>query len=560
MLLETFHTVRDLPRLRDISAVLIRHGMGDLVHRLGVIRMLERAGQILHLQQPDHREWLDPAIRARMAMEELGPTFVKLGQVLATRADMFPPHWITEFEKLQSQVPPVAPELLLQELTSILGADPHTVFARFDPVPIGSASIAQVHRASLHDGTEVILKIRRPGIVGKVEADLRILQHLAGLIEKEFPDTQRYRPTLVVEQFSKSMRREMDLAMEARNLERFARNFHGHAFVVVPKVYWPWTSDRMNVQEWIDGIPGHDLAAAEAQGLDRRLLAKHGADAVLKMVLVDGYFHADPHPGNVFYLPNNRLAFVDFGMVGRLPHQRRDQIVDLLAALARRDERGILDVLLEWTDQPESIHEEKLAADIAEFQFNYEHLSLKEINFGTLLSDVVSIMREHSITLPADMTLLFKTLITLEGLGRQLDPKFQMVTHLTPFVRQIITARYQPKALLQRGQHGLMSGLGLLTGLPRDLGQLLKLVRRGKMTIDLDLKRLDHFGQQLNRSTNRLTLGIVTGALIIGSSIVMTVPFGPKLFGVSFMGFLGFTIAFLNSIWLIFSIMRSSKD
>jgi ubiquinone biosynthesis protein len=562
MLRETLNLMRDLPRIREIIATLARHGFGDLVRQLNVQRTFERAGERLDLPSdaaPGHTSTLEPAVRARQALEELGPTFIKLGQVMATRVDVFPPEWIAEFEKLQSKVPAVPFEELVPELTAAWGQPPEALFHDLDPTPIGSASIAQVHRAKLDDGTPVILKVRRPGVMAKIEADLRILHHLATLIEFEFPDARQYQPVRIAEQFAKSLKRELDLAVEAQNHRRFAANFADQAEIVIPEVYWDYTNERVNVQRFIAGVPGNDLALVDASGLDRKLLARRGADAVLKMILIDGYFHADPHPGNVIYLPGNRIAFIDFGMVGRLPAPRRDEIVDLLAALAARDAHGILNVLVDWSSDVD-IDEDKLADDIAEFMFNYERLALKDIRFGQLLNDVVAILREHHIALPSDLTLLFKALITLEGLGRQLDPDFQMVQHLTPFVRQVLLQRYAPAALLKKGRRGVAEMAALIGGLPRDLSRFVKAVRRGKARIDLDLKRLDHFGLQISRAGNRLTLGIVTGCLIIGSSIVMTVPAGPKLMGLPAFGFLGFMIAFLNSLWLIWSIWRSGKD
>ncbi len=550
--------MRDFPRLREISAIMIRHGMGDLIQRLGIPGMLERAGQFLHMPVNPEREDIPAPVRVRQALEDLGPSFIKLGQVLATRVDVFPAEWITEFERLQSEVPPVPFTELEGELTNALGQSPREIFADLDPIPVGSASIAQVHRARLPSGEQIILKIRRPGIVAKIEADLRILRQLAKLVELEFPETRRYQPTSMVDEFARSLMRELDLAIEARNVDRFRQHFTDEPSIVIPKIYWQWTSSILNVQSFIDGIPGNNLPAVDAAGLDRRQLASDGADAVLKMILIDGYFHADPHPGNVFYLRDGRIAFIDFGMVGRLPHYRRDEIVDLLASLARRDERGILDVLIEWTGDA-TVNENRLASDIADFIFNYEHLSLREIHIGQLLNDMIAIMRQHSIALPPDLTLLFKALITLEGLGRQLDPDFQMLDHITPFIKRVIIERYEPANLLKRGQHDLQDAASVMMGVPRDLAKLVKDMRRGKIKVDLDLKRLDQFGGNISHSTNRLTLGIVTGCLIIGSSIVMTVPYGPRLMGLPVLGLFGFLLAFINSIWVVLSIWRSGK-
>lgn len=562
MLLETINVMRDLSRLHEITSILIRYGGGDLVRLVGLGGLVESAGRILRWQENTEIRALDPPVRVRRALEELGPTFVKLGQVLATRADLFPPTWVVEFEKLQSDVPPVPFEELLPEVKHALGCAPAEIFPEFETGAHAAASVAQIHRARLSDGTPVVVKIRCPGIRSKIEADLRILFHIARLVESEIPEARRYRPTQIVAEFAKSLRRELDLAAEARHLERFRANFAGDETIIVPKVYWQWTSEVMNVQEVVDGLPGTDLKALGAAGLDLKELAARGADALLKMILIDGFFHADPHAGNVFFLPGPRIALVDFGMVGHLTGVRRNQIVDLLAALSERDERGIMDVMIEWTgDAP--VDEDRLATDIAELVLHYDKAQLKDIRIGQLLADLTAIMREHSIVLPSDLTLLFKALITLEGLGRQLDPEFRMVEHLTPFVRCVIMERYAPSAIWTRGKREIQDVLSTISGVPHDLGRLLRDIRRGKYKIELDLKRLDRFGYRLDRTIDRITVGIMTASLVIGSSIVMTVTNGPTVFGIPVLpalGFVGFFIAFVNSLWIIFNIWRSDRD
>jgi ubiquinone biosynthesis protein len=559
MLIETLQAMRDLPRLHEITVVLIRHGFGDLVRRAGIAGVLERAGQALHWKARAPAEKLTPPQRARLALAELGPTFVKLGQVLATRVDIFPPDWIAEFERLQSDVPPARFELMLAEVQKALGRPPAELFPDIEPVPLGSASIAQVHGAKLLDGTPVVLKIMRPGIRPKVEADLRILGYLATMLESEVVEARRFQPAQMVAELSRSLRRELDLALEARAQERFAQNFAGDSGIVIPHIYWEYTRPTMNVQERVDGVPGNDLAAVEAAGLDRAMLARRGADAVLKMILVDGYFHADPHPGNVFYLPGNRIALIDFGMAGRLTPHRQREIVDMLWALARREADGIVDVLLEWVPDGE-VDEARLAADVGDLIFDYERVALKDVRIAAVLQDITGIMRRHAIVLPADLALLFKALITLEGLGRQLDPQFQLVEHLTPFLSRLMRERSRPGALLQQGRKRLFELAILANRMPDDLRQLMREARRGRMRMELDLKRLDHFGHQLDRSANRLTIGIITAALIVGSSIVMTVEGGPTLFGLPLFGLVGFLLTFLAGAWLVVSIWRARRE
>ncbi len=550
--------MRDLPRLHEIATVMIRYGWGDLVRLLGISSILERAGRVLHWQSTTEISQLDAPVRIRLALEELGPTFVKLGQLLATRVDMFPPHWIIEFEKLHSQVPAVPYELLHPDLVAAIKGEPGDVFASFDPVPMAAASIAQVHRATLKDGTAVVVKIRRPGIEEVIRADLRIMHHAARLLESEMPDFRRYDPVQIVLQFQRSLSRELDLAKEARNIDKFARDFANDPLVQIPRVYWEYTNNLVNVQEQIIGMSGVAPDKLRERGLDPRLLAERGADTVLRMVLEHGYFHADPHPGNVLFLPENRIGLIDFGMVGMLTHTRRNQIVDLLHALTCMDEQALLQVLLDWSGES-VVDEDRLAYDVAELLQTYDDLQLKDVKIGPLLNDITALMRNNDLVLPSDLTLLFKTLITLEGLGQQLDPEFHMIDHVTPFVERIIHQRYTPQALWERGRKSVRETLEVLADVPRDVRHLLRDMRRGRVKIDLDLKRLDAFGHQLDRASNRLTMGILTASLVIGSSIIMTVEGGPKLFGLPFFGLVGFLIAFFNSLWIIFSIWRSGK-
>ncbi|MGO9443843.1 MAG: ABC1 kinase family protein [Thiobacillaceae bacterium] len=558
MLWETISVVRDLGRLHEIATILIRYGWGDLVRLLGVANALERAGRLLHWKSNSEIAQLPAPVRIRRALEELGPTYIKFGQLLATRVDVFPPSWIAEFEKLHRAVPAVAYEEIRMALVAALNGEPEEVFDHFDHVPMAAASIAQVYRATHKDGTPIVIKVRRPGIEAKIEADLRILDHFAHLLESEVPDMRRYQPVHIAAQFRRSLRSELDLAKEARNIDQFARNFAKDPVIHIPKVYWDYCSDRVNVQEEIRGVSGVDDAMLRSHGLDPVVLAANGANVVLRMILIHGYFHADPHPGNVIFLPNNRIGMIDFGMVGRLTEARRNQIVDLLHALTLKDEEAMLEVLLDWAGDSDT-NESQLASDASDLVYSYDDLRLKDVKLGNLLTDISSLMRENRLMLPADLTLLFKTLITLEGLGQQLNPSFHMLDHVTPFVEQVFLERYTPTTLVKRGRKSLRELGEVIVGLPRDLARLIREARRGRMRIDLDLKRLDHFGQQLDHSSNRLTMGILTASLVIGSSIIMTVKGGPELFGLPLFGLLGFIVAFLNSMWIILSIWRSGK-
>ncbi|UCV17732.1 ABC1 kinase family protein [Ferribacterium limneticum] len=579
MLWQALTAVRDLGRLHDIAAILVRYGFGDMVRRMGLANALERAGRMLHWSNAEEFAHMPPPERVRRALEEMGPTFVKLGQVLATRIDLFEPEWIAEFGKLQDSAPAAPWADISQQLTEDLGASPETVFAAFDPEPLAAASIAQVHRARLDDGSCVVVKVRRPGIRPIIEADLRWLMRLAELAETESSELRAFHPQEVARNFSLSLRRELDFAGECRNAERIAESFAGYAdsdspepgqngeaavpatasaIIVIPRVYWQWTGERVCVQEFIDGISGRNLQAVEQAGLDRKVLAQRGANAVLKMILEDGFFHADPHPGNIFYLPGNRIAFIDFGMVGRLTEERRDQLISLLLGLVKHQPQRVADVMLDWTAEV-TVDEAGLILEIQTFVDQYHGVALKQLKLGAMLSDLVDILRQHQLALPTDLSLLVKAFISLEGMGRELDPEFDMAGAALSLLERAMRARYTPAAILKRSWHTASEAIALIAGLPQDISRLLRAARRGRLEIHIDISHLKRVGNQLDSAANRLVIGIVVAALIIGSSIVMTVPGGPTLLGLPVFGLLGFFGAVVGGVWLLLSIWKTGR-
>ncbi|MGZ4996727.1 MAG: ABC1 kinase family protein [Methylobacter sp.] len=558
MLWEMLNAVRDMGRAHDIASVLIRYGFGSFVRGLGMGKAIERAGRALHWEHVEEYVKLDMPERIRHVLEELGPTFIKLGQILATRVDLFPPQYIAEFEKLQDQVPPMPFEELLFQLEEDLGGNVDEFFAEVERLPLAAASIAQVHKAVLKDGTPVILKIRRPGLRKLIEADLRLIQRIVDIAESESQELRRFHPKEVLRQFNQSLRRELDLAAECRNAERIAANLAYDLNIRVPRVYWQWTCERLNVQEYIEGIQGRDLVAVEKAGLDRKLLAERGTGAVMKMIMEDGFFHADPHAGNVFYLQDNKLAFIDFGMVGRLTEDRRDQVVSLLYGMTNHLPNKVAEILEDWSDNVYT-DEQMLTIDLEAFVDQYSSLALKDLRLTDMMSDLMAILRDHKLILPADLALLIKTYITMDGLGRHLNPEFNTLVYTAPYVQKIMEERYTPEAIAQRGWRNLVSVADLLSSLPKDLRKLLRASRKGAFQIDITVKRLGVYVNHIDNAISRLTMGIVTAALIIGSSIIMTVEGGPELFGLPAFGFLGYAFATITGIWLLHSIWKGGQ-
>ncbi len=555
MLWEAVSAVHDLGRLYDLAVILVRYGFAGIVRRIGLAHAFEQAGRALHLKGVEELVQLNTPQRIRRALEEMGPTFIKLGQILATRVDLFPPDWIAEFEKLQDQVPPLPYKHLRQQLEADLGAPVEKVFADFNYDALAAASIAQVHRARLFSGEQVIVKIRRPGITEIVEADLRLLDRLARVVESEIKEMRHYRPVEIVHQFAISLRREMDLENEARNAERMASNFADNPWVVVPKMYWEWCCECLNVQEYIEGIPARKLQLAEASGLNRKILARRGCDAVLQMILIDGFFHADPHPGNLIFLPGNRIAFIDFGMVGRLSETRRYQIVDMLAAVIDRDARTAVNVLLDWAGEVH-VDVDALLTDVDIFIDTYHGLPLKQLKIANILTDLTNLMRSYHLALPPDLALLFKSLLTLDGMGRQVDPDFDLIFAATPHVRRALFNRYRPDIVLKRGWRTASEMLEIMAAFPYDMRRLIKALKTGSLRFNVDVNQLSYFSWVIDRAASRLAVGLVTSSLIIGSAIVMTVSGGPTLWGLPMLGVLGFGSAGIGGMWLLISIWR----
>ncbi len=577
MLLDVLIAAEDLGRLQEITRILVRFGFDDVARRMGLVGLLQRAGQALNIETRGSADAGSTARRARLALEELGPTFVKLGQVLAGRRDLLPPEWIEELSRLQSRVGTVPWEELRGQLEHDLGAAPEQVFEDLDIEPLAAGSIAQVHTASLPDGRAVVLKIRRPGVEKKVASDLRLLERLAEILEREVEELRRFRPTMVVRQFARSIKAELDFTTEARNTRLIARNMEGFPELVIPEVFDEFTERSLLVLERIDGLPASDWPESpRREEFDGPALAALGARAILKMVFEDGVYHADPHPGNLLFLEGGRVAspetgmsarpeaagstrgparaaLLDFGMIGRLSDARREQFALLLAAVVERDEEGLVDTLLEWSDGGDT-DLEVLVQDCHDFLDRYTGHELQDIDVAALLLDITRMVRENDLVLPADVAGLIKVFLSLEGLGRQLDPSFNLDVHVEPLARRMMLRMRSPRRMLVSNWREVRR---LAVSLPRDVRKVVQRMRRGGFKIELDLERLDTFGRQLDHAANRVTVGLITSSLIVGTSIAMTIDTGPQWFGIPVLGFLGFATSFGVGVVLLWSILRS---
>ena len=559
-ILRVNRNIRTIRRYRTILGVLIKYGFGHFVEQLNIDYYLELGKRIVTRDRM-HKELerLSQSQRLRMAMEELGPTFIKLGQLLSTRPDVLDQEFIEEFSKLQDEVPAVTLDQVKTQIQRELGYPADELFAEFSEQPIAAASIAQVHRGKLRSGEEVVFKVRRPGITRVVETDIDVLMGLAYLIEQHIPTVALYDPVGLVKEFRRSIMREMNFTREGHTVERFASNFADSTTVYIPKIFWDYSGEIVLTMEYVPGIKISQLEKLRAQGYDLKEIAKRGADAFLKQVLDYGLFHADPHPGNIFVLPDQVICMIDFGMVGRLGQDLKEQLLDLLQALLERDVDRIISQLLYSGELTDTADLKNLRRDLHDFIEDYYDLVLQDIKIGRLFSEFIEILTHHRIHFPPDYMMLAKALVVMEGVGRQLDPNFNMISHMRPYVKRLIVERFSPKNISAQASRIAVAYTSLAKNLPHDIKEFINRLNRNQFKIDLEHRGLEKLVTDLDRSSNRVSFSLVIGSLIVGSSLVMQIDKGPMIFGFPLLGLLGYSIAGLLGLWLAVGILRSGR-
>lgn len=547
MLKMVFVTARDRARLAEISAVLIRYGLQDVVRLLGLSPLLA-AGK--GAQQADDSPLSLPE-RLRAALEALGPTFVKFGQILATRSDLLDTDWTSELDKLHSQASTLPWQTLADQVHADLGGDPQQIFAQFDTQPLAAASMAQIYRARLHSGEAIIVKVLRPGLAKTIQADVRLLRYLAETVEQQSPALAHYRPVQMVQALATALNHELDLTHEGNNCEQVARRFSEQPEVKIPKIYWQWSSKRLLVQEFLPGIEPENPQQLANAGFDGPLLAQRGARAFMRMVLEHRLYHADPHPGNVMALDGNRVGFIDFGMVGQLSATRRNQLLRVLQAIAERQSEGIVSTLLAWSDSHNpDMQDLELAA-----QNFLDKQGFGTLTLGKALTDLLAMSREHQLALPPDLALLFKALITADGVLHRLDPDFDIIRTLKPMLQQLMLQRYAPKALRQRmlalGADALDAG----DELPQSLRLLLRRLTRGQLNADINVNNLSQLSKALERAAVTLAIAIVTAAFALGLAPYL-MQASPQLWSVPLFPLLGGLVCIGGIVLLVLRLRR----
>ena len=546
--------VRHLRRFQQIAQILVRHGFGELVDLLGATPVFPLARALRR------RPSLGPPQRLRIALEELGPTFVKLGQVLSTRPDLLPPAYIAELARLQDTVPPSPWEPVRAQLEAELGAPVEEVFATLDPEPIAAASLAQVHAATLPDGSEVVVKVQRPDIEATINVDLDILADAARLLQTRTPLGELYDLPGIVEEFAATLRAELDFYREGHNADRFRANFADEPYLYIPKVYWEYTTRRVLVMERIRGIKIDDIAALDAAGYDRYRIGLHAARMVIKEVLEDGFFHADPHPGNFFVMPGEVIGAMDFGMVGYLSRRTRTDLVRLYVAAIQLDEEAVVDQLVRMGVVGGAVDRIGLQHDIGRLLRRYAGLPLKAIRARDVLEEAIPIAFRHHLRLPSELWLLGKTLAMMEGVGLKLAPDFDMFAVSRPYVQRFMREMASPRAWMPSLIRGMGDWAQLLDMLPRTGMQLLTRAERGELEVSLRHQELGRALVYLDRLANRLALSILLAALIVGLALLVPAFHLAERGGlVTALVVLGFALASFLGLWLVISILRSGR-
>lgn len=560
MQIPRFHkTYRNIKRFRQIFSVLLKYGFDDIAERLkldSVFRFGKKFSK--KARTADKYKHKTTAERIRMALADLGPSFIKLGQVLSTRPDLIPLEIVKELEKLQDDVPAFSSEQAREIVTAQLQPI-EDIFLSFSDKPIAAASMAQVHKAVLKNGQPVAIKIQRPKISRIIETDINILYDLAGLTEKYFPEAELYNPKAIVDEFAKTIRSELDFVREGRNIDRFRNYFKNDNTIYLPQVYWEYTTPSILTMEFINGIKISEIDFAERKDLDRKIIARNGALATLKMIFEMGLFHADPHPGNIFVLKNNILAPLDFGMVGRLDEQTKTYLQNLLLAIVERNIDKMIKIFIEAEVIDETKDTRLLRIDLNDFIDTYYGIPLNQLEIEKLFSNLIEVLRRHRIAVMTDIVLMSKALATIESVGRSLDPDFNMMELVEPYAKKLMLQPVLPKKQLKEIKQFVDETEELVKILPGELKQILRKIKKGRMNLIFEHRGLDRLITELDKSSNRLAFSLIIAALVIGSSIIVHSNKGPFIFGFPIFGLIGFLIAAIFGLWLVIAILRSGK-
>jgi ubiquinone biosynthesis protein len=549
-----FDTLRDLPRLREIGHVLLRHGFGHVAQRLRLpgVRWWRRRQPL-----PEAVSFSLPE-RLRMIFEELGPTFIKFGQILSIRRDVLPEEYVSEFEKLQDAVPPFSYAEVARLIAEEFGRDVKDVFEEFASEPLASASIAQAHLARTKTGQEVIVKVQRPQIRQMILQDVAIMEHLAHLLARRIPESRRYDPVGLVEEFRKTILLELDFRREGRNADRLREHLRDMPGIVIPQVFWEYSAPRVLTIEYMVGQGLREALSRSAE--DRHRIAANLYEAFLKQIFEDGFFHADPHPGNLLFLPDGRVGLLDFGIVGRVSRDRLAGLVTILLAIMEQDVEALLDECIALGLMPADLDRQTIQYEIDELLAEHLDLPLRDISLGHILETLFEMGRKHRLKVLSNLVLLGKTMMTLEAVIRALDPAFALVEEARWEVERLMRIRLSAEALLKTGWRTTRQVVHLARRLPQRLERILQYVEEGRVRVELMPGTEAHVLRQWERMWHRAIRGAMVCALIIGGSLLIQAHIGPMVKGLSVAGLIGYGLALTLGLPLLRTLNRRDRN
>ncbi len=562
-ILRFWYTYRNINRIRQVVNVFLRHGFGQFIDLLNLKRFipLRKRLKIFARRKDVERHTLPE--RLRMAFGELGPSFIKMAQILSSRPDLITREYADEFIKLQDKVPPFSSGMAKSIVESEVNGSMSDIFSSFDDDPVAAASIAQVHNAVLKTGERVVVKVQRPKIRQIIETDIAILNTIARLMLKYIPESKYFDPQGIVNEFSRSVRKELDFVSEAKNAQRFKRNFEGNDDICIPEIYPKYLTEKVIVMERIDGVRIDDIQGIESMGGDRSVLARKGVNAYFKMIFEDGFFHADPHPGNIYIMPDGRVGLMDFGIVGWLTSDMMENIsIAFLSVLNRNYDRLIelyidLGMVRDEIDLDEFKRE--FRSDLVNLLEPLYDITISEINFPEYLEALTYLVIKHGLTVPSDLLLMNKTILILDNIGRQLDPHFNAVTAAEPYAAKMVKNRVSPERILSKTKENLLDISDTIINTPKQFNRLMRKTLRDELSFKINPIGMEKLITDIDRSSNRLAFSIVVAAIIVGSSVLVQSDVGGTIFGMPTVGAIGFFVAFLLGVRLLISIIKSGR-
>jgi ubiquinone biosynthesis protein len=547
-----------LKRYGQIIEVLQKYGFGYIIDQIGLSSIRDLTYKFNNKDKADRLNTPGP-VRVRKILEELGPTYIKLGQLLSMRHDIIPLEYATEFAKLQDDAPHFDFEDVEVIIREELGHSIEELFDFFDKKPLACASIGQVHRAKIKNGDNVVVKVQRPGIKEVIESDLDIIYSMAKLMNEHIPEARLYRPIEIVDEFSRSMLEEIDYTQEGWNTDRFAYNFRDNKQIHIPKVYWNYTNKRVLTLEYIEGIKASHADLLDQQGLDRSKIALLVGEAFMQQVFEDGFFHADLHPGNILIMKDGTVAFLDFGMTGHLSLEMCDMFLDGLTALVKGDSSLLVELSRDMGCVDYHVDTRSLKEDIEYFLSKYYGRAQKNLDASVIIEEFIGILREHQVIIPHNIALLVRGMVVVEGFGLIINPDFNIAELIEPYAKKEIKERYHPQNLAHRTYRSILSWSRLFQKAPTKISHLLDHAENGYLRIKFESEEGNRLISEIDSASNRLSFSLIISAMIIASSMVIQTDMKPFLWGVPFLGILSFVLASLFGLWLVFNIFRAGR-